>query len=83
MTGNYSFIIDTQLAIYIVLGLLVLAFLFFIINTIRCYLTRPRFDDEEEMEEYDQHHGVANPQKSATNAESGYQRSPSMQNQGK
>ena len=35
-----------------VLGLLVLAFLFFVINTIRCYLTRPQFDDEDELEEY-------------------------------
>jgi len=34
-----------QIAIYVVLGLLVVAFLFFVINTIRCYLTRPRFDD--------------------------------------
>ena len=41
------------------LGLLVLAFLFFVINTIRCYLTRPHFDDEEELDDYDQHHGVA------------------------
>ena len=37
-----------QIAIYVVLGILVLAFLFFVINTIRCYLTRPQFDEEEE-----------------------------------
>ena len=40
--------------IYIVLGLLVLGFLFFVGNTIRCYLNRPRFIDEEEDEMTDQ-----------------------------
>jgi len=48
-----------KIAIYVVLGLLVVAFLFFVINTIRCYLTRPRFDDEqEELDDYEQQHGI-------------------------
>jgi hypothetical protein len=36
------------------LGLLIFGFLFFVINTIRCYLTRPRnidFEDEEMPEQ--------------------------------
>lgn len=41
-----------KVAIYVVLALLVLAFLFFVINTIRCYLTRPQFDEEEDMDNY-------------------------------
>lgn len=40
-----------QVAIYVVLGILILAFLFFIINTIRCYLNRPQFDEEDDEEE--------------------------------
>lgn len=41
-----------KIAIYVVLGILVLAFLFFVINTIRCYLTRPKFDDEDELDDF-------------------------------
>ena len=43
----FNFYVGGKVAIYVVLGLLVLAFLFFVINTIRCYLTRPKFDDED------------------------------------
>lgn len=37
---------------YIVLAILILAFLFFVFNTIRCYLNKPRYvdDDEEDVE---------------------------------
>ncbi len=36
---------DIDTMVYIVLGLLILGFLFFVGNTIRCYLNRPRFID--------------------------------------
>lgn len=34
--------------VYVVLGILVLGFLFFVGNTIRCYLSRPRNVDFED-----------------------------------
>lgn len=68
-----------KIAIYVVLGLLVLAFLFFVINTIRCYMTRPRFDDEEELDDYEQHHGI-NPNKQGGGYQ-GYQQAPNTYNQ--
>jgi Na+-transporting methylmalonyl-CoA/oxaloacetate decarboxylase gamma subunit len=43
-----------ETAVYIVLAILILAFLFFVGNTIRCYLNKPKYvdeDDEHEMED--------------------------------
>lgn len=40
--------------IYVVLGVLILAFIFFVGNTIRCYLNKPKYvdeDDENELED--------------------------------
>ncbi len=34
--------------VYVVLAILAIAFLFFIGNTIRCYLSRPKYIDEED-----------------------------------
>ena len=37
-----------ETAVYVVLGILIIAFLFFVGNTIRCYLNKPRYVDDEE-----------------------------------
>lgn len=37
-----------EMAVYIVLAILILAFLFFVINTIRCYLNKPKYIDEDD-----------------------------------
>lgn len=34
-------------AVYVVIGILVLAFIFFIINTLRCYFNKRRFVEED------------------------------------
>lgn len=34
--------------VYIILGLLILGFLFFVGNTIRCYLNKPRYIDDDD-----------------------------------
>lgn len=39
-----------ETAVYVVLAILILAFLFFVINTIRCYLNKPSYDDDLEEE---------------------------------
>jgi hypothetical protein len=39
-------------AVYVVLAILILAFVFFVANTIRCYLNKPKYvDDEEEADQ--------------------------------
>lgn len=41
-----------KIAIYIILGIIVVAFLAFLINTIRCYLNNP-INDEDDFDELD------------------------------
>ena len=47
-----------ETAVYVVLGILILAFCFFVGNTIRCYLNKPKFDDEEDAD-FDMDHHVS------------------------
>jgi hypothetical protein len=35
----------------VVLGILIIAFLFFVGNTIRCYMNKPKYIDEEDEHE--------------------------------
>jgi hypothetical protein len=42
-----------QTAVYVVLAILIVAFLFFVINTIRCYLNKPKYIDEDDEHEMD------------------------------
>ena len=45
-----------ETAVYVVLGILILAFIFFVGNTIRCYLNKPKFDEDDDGElELDSH----------------------------
>jgi hypothetical protein len=46
--GKYEHYYIGETAVYIVLGILILAFLFFVANTIRCYLNKPKYIDEDD-----------------------------------
>lgn len=51
---RYSLKYSGETMIYVVLGVLILAFIFFVGNTIRCYLNKPKYvdeDDENELED--------------------------------
>lgn len=42
--------VGSKTAVYVILGILLVAFLFFIINTLRCYFNKRRFVEEDENE---------------------------------
>ena len=42
-----------ETAVYVVLAILIIAFLFFVINTIRCYLSKPKYVDDDD--DYGEH----------------------------
>jgi uncharacterized protein YoxC len=44
--------LEGETAVYIVLAILIVAFLFFVINTIRCYLNKPKYIDEDDEGEH-------------------------------
>jgi hypothetical protein len=37
-----------ETAVYVVLAILIIAFLFFVINTIRCYMNKPKYVDDDD-----------------------------------
>ena len=42
-----------ETAVYVVLAILIVAFLFFVINTIRCYMSKPKYvDDDDDFVEH-------------------------------
>lgn len=45
--------LEGETAVYIVLAILIVAFLFFVINTIRCYLNKPKYIDEDDEGEHE------------------------------
>lgn len=45
---KYKILHIGETGVYIVLGILIVAFLFFVGNTIRCYLNKPKYIDEED-----------------------------------
>lgn len=50
-----------KVVVYVIFGALTLAFLVFVIYTIRCYLVRPKHDNnDEEIDEFNIHYKNAN-----------------------